>query len=132
MTESLRDQILGRQDLPVEVIAVPEWGMDVRVRALTGTERDAYEASTLKAKPGKDGATELEPSFENMRANLVARCVVDEEGHRVFSDADVPAVGGKSGAVLSRLFEACQRMNGLRPQDFEESLGNSEGAPAAS
>jgi hypothetical protein len=126
---SLRDEILGRDDLPVEVVPVPEWGMDVRVRALSGAERDAYEASCMK-KTGAKGAVEM--TFENVRARLVARSVVDEAGARVFTDADVVALGGKNAAALNRLFEVAQRLSGLRGEDFEELLGNSGSAPAGS
>ena len=127
---SLRDDILGRDDLPVEVVSVPEWGMDVRVRALSGTERDAYEASCMRRSGPKGEKVEM--SFENIRARLVARSVVDEAGARVFTDADVAALGGKNAAALNRLFEVAQRLSGLRGEDIEELVGNSEGAPAAS
>ena len=126
---SLRDEILGRQDLPVEVVKVPEWSMDVRVRALSGTQRDAYEASCMK-RGGPKGAMEM--SFENIRARLVSQCVVDEAGARVFTDADVAALGAKNAVALNRLFEVAQRLSGLRNEDFEELLGNSGGAPAES
>lgn len=127
---SLRDEILGRDDLPVEVVTVPEWGMDVRVRALSGAERDAYEASCLKRMGGK--ADKVEMTFENIRARLVARSVVDEAGARVFTDADVASLGAKNAAALNRLFEVAQRLSGLRGEDFEELLGNSGSAPAGS
>ena len=39
-----RDEILESEDLATETVSVPEWGGSVIVRALTGTERDAYEA----------------------------------------------------------------------------------------
>jgi hypothetical protein len=129
MAENLRDAILGRDDLPVEVVAVPEWGMDVRVRALTGAERDAYEASCMR-RGGAKGALEME--FSNIRARLVARSVVDEAGARVFTDADVAALGAKNAIALNRLFEVAQRLSGLRNEDFEELLGNSGSAPAES
>lgn len=126
---SLRDDILGRDDRPVEVVAVPEWGMDVRVRALSGTARDAYEASCLK-KTGVKGAVEM--TFTDIRARLVVRSIVDETGELVFTDADVVALGGKNAAALNRLFEVAQRLSGLRGEDFEELLGNSASAPAGS
>ena len=42
-----RDAILQATDLTFEDVAVPEWGGVVRVRGLTGTERDAFEASVV-------------------------------------------------------------------------------------
>lgn len=129
MAENLREAILSRDDLPVEVVSVPEWGMDVRVRALSGTERDAYTASCMKRK-GKDG--DFEMTFEDASARLVVRCVVDDAGNRVFADSDAAALGAKNAVALNRLFEVAQRLSGLRNEDFEELLGNSGGAPAAS
>jgi hypothetical protein len=40
-----RDAILQAPDLQGEDVAVPEWGGTVRVRGLSGAQRDAYEAS---------------------------------------------------------------------------------------
>lgn len=110
-----REDILAIDDLPYEDVEVPEWGGVVRVRALTGAERDAYEASIVRRKGNK---TELNP--ENMRAKLVALCVVDEQGNRLFTDKDIELLGRKSAAALDRVFEVAQRLSGLRPEDMEE------------
>ena len=40
-----REAILSSVDLPKELVSVPEWGGDLYVRTLNGTERDAFEAS---------------------------------------------------------------------------------------
>jgi len=40
-----KEQILRADDLKTEEVDVPEWGGSVRVRVLTGTERDAFESS---------------------------------------------------------------------------------------
>lgn len=114
-----RDDILNAQDLPTERVAVPEWGGEVLVRGLTAAERDAFEASIVKRRGQK---TEMD--LRNMRARLVAMCVVDEQGNRLFSDQDVEALGRKSASALDRIFEVAQRLSGLRPEDVEE-LGNS-------
>ncbi len=42
-----RDLIDGADDLPVEDVEVPEWGGAVRLRTLTGSERDGFEASVV-------------------------------------------------------------------------------------
>lgn len=115
-----RDDILQASDLATEEIYVPEWNGWVRVRAITGSERDAYEASLVQRKGKK---TELNPS--NMRAKLIALSVVDEEGRRLFTDTDVEALGKKSGAALDRVFAVAQRLSGLRDEDMEELAGNS-------
>jgi hypothetical protein len=93
-----RDQILAANDLEVREVDVPEWGGTVKVRPLNGAERDRFEASLRKERRRADGkeGTELVANTDNMRAKLVARAVVDDDGKRVFTDADINALGEKS------------------------------------
>lgn len=121
-----RDAILQAQDLPTEDVEVPEWGGAVRVRGLTGAERDAFEQSVVEQR-GKSTRANL----KNIRAKLVAMTVVDENGERLFSDSDAAILGKKSAAALNRVFEVAQRLNGMTPDDVEELSGNSEGAESA-
>lgn len=103
-----RDAILGAVDLAHVDVDVPEWGGVVRVRMLTGGERDAFEAGTV-VRHGK----KIDTNLVNIRARLAALCVVDEAGARVFSEADAEALGQKSAAALNRVFEAARQLNGL-------------------
>lgn len=115
-----RDQILGTQDLGFEDVDVPEWGGTVRVKMLTGTERDAFEQE-LVIRQGK----KTQVNLTNIRARLVALCVADENGQRLFSQADVTELGKKSSLALNRVFAVAQRLNGLTEEDIEELAGNS-------
>ena len=121
MTILTRDWILKHEDLPRELIEVPEWGGSVYIRCLTAAERDAWEASVvnLEAK-GKQPKTDL----RNLRAKLVVRCACDEEGKRIFEDADIDALGGKSAAALDRLYSVAARLSKITKSDEEELLGN--------
>lgn len=120
-----REAILNAADLVTEDVEVPEWGGTVRVRGLTGSERDAFEQSIMEQR-GRDVALNL----RHIRAKLVALSVVDEQGRRVFSDDDVKALGQKSAVALQRVFEVAQRLSGLRSEDVEELAKNSESAPS--
>lgn len=113
-------QILGVADLEHEDVDVPEWGGTVRVQMLTGAERDAFEQEIV-TRQGK----KVQMNLANVRARLVALCLVDEEGQRVFGESDVKALGRKSALALNRVFEVAQRINGLTEQDMEELAGNS-------
>jgi hypothetical protein len=115
--------ILAALDLPEEDLAVPEWGGTVRVRGLTGAERDAFESSVITGK-GKDRDVNL----KNLRAKLVAKSLVDESGKSLFGEADVAALGNKSAIALNRVFELAQKLSGLTSEDVEELSKNSEGA----
>lgn len=118
-----REQILAAADIPTERLAVPEWGGDVLVRGMSGTERDAFEASIV-ATEGKKTRVKM----ENIRARMAAQCMVGEDGKRLFSPADVELLGKKSAAALNRVFEASQRLSGLADKDLEELEKNSGSA----
>jgi hypothetical protein len=110
-----REQILAAVDLPRETVEVPEWGGAVIVSTMTGADRDAFEASVLTG--GK-------PDLRNMRAKLVAACVVDEAGNRLFSSSDIEALGRKAASALDRVTKAAQRLNRMGEEQFEELKGN--------
>ena len=119
-----RDQILAADDLPREAVAVPEWGGDVIVRALTGQERDEYEVAMGRALNDADKGRGI-----NMRARLVAMALVDEAGNRLFNhESHVERLGRKSGRALDRVFEVAQRLSGLGRAAQETAAGNSAGA----
>lgn len=110
-----REAIFAVSDLQTEDVSVPEWGGTVRVKGLTGSERDAFEESCVSGK-GKNVSFKM----TNIRAKLVAKTVVDEEGNLIFKEADVEALGKKSGAALDRVFSVAQRISGITKEDIEE------------
>lgn len=120
-----RDAILAVEDVQFEDVEVPEWGGKVRVKSLTGKERDALEASTIEGK-GKNARINL----NNLRAKLVARATVDEDGTPIFTDVDVAALGAKSAAALTRVYGVAQRLSGITQEDVDELTKNSETAPS--
>ena len=113
-----RDAILAVVDLPMELVSVPEWGGEVNVRGLDGKDRDAFEASLVM----QNGEA---VNLANIRARLAALCIVDEAGERLFSDADMAALGRKSGAALDRVFSVAQRLSGMSDAAVKELQGNS-------
>jgi hypothetical protein len=101
--------------LPTETVPVPELGGVVTVRGLSAADRDAFEKS-MWVKKGKT----RDLNMANIRARLVALCVVDEQGERMFQDADVDALGQVRADVIDRLFGVSQRLSGLGDTDVEE------------
>lgn len=116
-----RDEMLRAEDLQAELVKVPEWGGEVKVRGLTATERDVFDQSIV---------SEDERDLTNIRARLTILCVVDDDGGRVFTNEDAALLGEKSGAAVDRLFEAAQRLSGMRNRDIEELAKNSAGGPS--
>lgn len=108
------DQILGADDRRHEDTPVPEWGGTVRVRGLTGKERDAFEASLVDKKTGQTS------KLANARARMLVMTLVDDDGNRLFSMEDVSALGAKSAAALERVFAVARRLSGMSDDDLAE------------
>lgn len=113
-----RAEILQAPDIQTETVDVPEWGGSVLVRGLSGDQRDAYEESLMT---GKGQARDVKT--RGMRVKLVVRCIVDEAGVPLFTEADVEALTNKSSAPLQRLFTVAQRLCGFGDK-AEAASGN--------
>ncbi len=111
-----RDQIVNADDLETRDVEVPEWNGTVRVKALTGRERDEFEQSTVEQK--KNG--QVKQNLTNFRAKLVALTVVDEDGAKVFTQKDVAYLGLKSAAALQRVFNVAAELSGMSEKDIDE------------
>lgn len=115
-----KDQILEAVDLKTSEVKVPEWGGSVRVRTMSGADRDAWEASMVVVQP--DGSRRA--NMESMRAKLVALTVVGEDGNPLFCLDDVARLTQKSAAALDRVFDAAQKLNGLGAHAEAEAVKN--------
>ena len=109
-----KEDIFAADDREFDTVDVPEWGGEVRIASISGTQRDKFEQSLILER-GKDRKTNL----TNLRAKLVALCAVDEGGKRMFTDEDVRRLGSKNAKPLDRVFEACQKLAGLSQEDVE-------------
>lgn len=115
-----REEILKASDIGFKEIKVPEWGGVVRVKGLSGKERDAFETS-ISIQDGKN----VRLNLQNARAKLVALSVVDEENKLLFSSEDVKALGEKSAKALDRVYDVACRLSGLGDREIEGLLKNS-------
>lgn len=111
-----RDQILGADDRRTQDVPVPEWGGTVRVRSLSGSERDSYESGIVQHR--SDGSKKV--NLVNIRARLVALTACGEDNERIFSEDDVVELGKKSAAALERVFDVSRHLSGLTEDDVEE------------
>jgi hypothetical protein len=125
MKELSSEEILGIEDILEELVEVPEWKGTVRVRGLTGRERDAYEASLFEQR-GRNTKTNL----QNARARLVVLSVVDARGQRMFTESQIPELGAKSAAALDRIWKKARDLSGMSDQDVEELTLGFDDAPS--
>jgi len=110
-----RDAILAAEDRLFEDVPCPEWGGTVRLRSITGAQRDAYEQSLMQQRGGSK-----QLNMRNARAKLIVLCAVDESGRPMFSEDDLAALGRKNARPLDRLFDACRKLAGLSDNDVDE------------
>lgn len=123
--DDIRRSILTAEDIPTETIEVPEWGLAVRVRGLTGAQVDRWQNSNYRVK----GDT-VEMRMQNARAKLVAMCIVDERGKRVFNDgADVTDLGSKSSLAIARVYQVARRLSGIDEKALEKIRENFDEDP---
>ena len=111
-----RKSILAADDVRKEKTAVPEWGGDVFLRVLTGTDRDRFEESYSEQK------------MKAFRIRFLLLALCDEAGKRLFGDDEGEILGNKSSVVINRLFEAGWKLNAFT-QEAVDDLG--EDSPAA-
>lgn len=110
-----KDDVWQADDSKFEDVPVPEWGGEIRLRGLSGFERDQFEAkSMIKVKGNK------EVNHRNLRARLVAACAVNEDGSLMFDTGDVLHLGQKSAVALERLFDVARRLSGMTTADVKE------------
>ena len=107
--------ILAAKDTKLSAaIPVPEWGGDVFVKTLSGTERDAFEDAYSQNK------------MKQFRCRFLVLTLCDDKGERFFEDSDVEELGKKSSVVINRLFESAWEHNAFTTKAVED-LG--EGSP---
>jgi hypothetical protein len=113
-----KSSILAASDLRHEDVSVPAWGGSVRVRTMTGAERDEFRTAISTDEGGVP--------IGKFAAALLAACLVNEAGERLFSEADIDALQKKSAASLDAPAAVAMRLNGLGGQAVEEAVKNSE------
>lgn len=111
---ALREKILATNTLPREPLEIPEWGCTVWAYALTGAQRDSIEAHVMKNRN----------DLSHLRARIVVYSARSEDGERLFTDEDIPALEEQAGSALERIFQCSQRLSCLESSDIEELKKN--------
>jgi len=107
--------ILAAQDTKLsDPVEVPEWGGEVYIKTLCGTERDLFEEAYAENK------------MKQFRSRFLVLTLSDEKGERLFDDNDIEELGKKSSVVINRLFEVAWKHNALSNEAVDD-LG--EGSP---
>lgn len=119
MTVLTKEQILAADDLPFEIVPVPEWYGEVRLKTLMEDELGPYEESLIDMK-GESRKVVL----KNMRAKLLIIAIVDDKGERLFNEQGLADLAKKSAKAMDRVFTVAQRMNGLGKDYVDDMVKN--------
>ncbi len=120
-----REQIEAVDDIKSQMVEfeVPEWGGSVYLRTMTVRELDDYSNAVMRAKG---------VGLSNFRSQLVANCMCDANGVRLYSNEEVAALAKKNAVVVDRIYRACDNLNDISPKKIEEIAGNSNAGPSES
>lgn len=116
-----RNAIFQTVDLKIETVNVPEWGGAVKVRGMTGAERDLFESHLIT----QDAKGRTKTNMRNARARIVVICCVDDDGKQIFQEGDIADLSRKSASALDRIYEVAATLSGIGDADLDDLLGNS-------
>ena len=125
MTETLltREQILQAEDLRSETVEIPEWSGSVIGRGLTGSDRGKFKNSIM-SQNGNVKSKNVMVDMKDAEMRLVAYCVVDGNGKRLFTEKDIAELGKKSGSAINRISDVAMRLSGFTQEDLQELTEN--------
>ena len=113
--QSLRDQILSADDTQHELVEVPQWGVTVEVRGMSGKARAQFLANYT------DDSGRVQ--WDRLYPSLLVHAVFDPEtGEQVFQPEDGDAINLKSGSALEIVSNVALRLSGLN-QDQQKEAG---------
>ena len=98
------EQILSVNDLPVEVVDVPEWGGKVKIQGLS---RAAYDqvgksAEVIVPATGPGQQPKVTRDDDKFADALFLACVIEPR----FTEEHLPALRNKSLGALNRVYQA--------------------------
>lgn len=116
-----REEILAADDLPCEQVRIEGWGGTVRIRTLSGTERDGFEHLVQLARRGSNRV-----DLRGLKVKLLILTVCGEDRKPLFAETDAPALNAKSSRVIEELFQQAMILNGMTKEAVDEMAGNSD------
>ena len=122
-----REQLIAKAKWRYQEFIVSDFGK-VRIRSLTERERSNYEAEMLDSK----GNSKLSKLVQ-ARRRLIALTVVDAGGELLLNQpGDVKALEEQDGKITDVIFDQSMQHCGIKENDIEVLVKNSEGGQGES
>jgi len=118
---------LAIDDAAYEEVEVANWG-NVRLRSMTGADRDNYLRATVEVQ--SDGTRKFKT--EDAEARLLALSLVDENGVPWFDNVDegVRFLRLRNSGSLQKAFSVALRLNSLGAEAVEEAVASLDATPS--
>lgn len=116
-----RDQMLerSRSSRAPEAVQLKSWpGETVFLRGMTGAERNSLLVAAKDETKSTDKTYVVDQG--KYSHELIARCLCDAEGKRLFRDEEAHLVGEFPGNILDELLPIAQRLSGLEGEGEAE------------
>lgn len=115
---NLRDTILAAKDLASDVMEVPEWGVTIEVKGMSGKTRAKFiELMYKNGIAGEEDQAKLGAAMVPFFPEFVLDGARDPAtGYRVFEAADMEALVQKNGQVIERIALKVIELSGLNSE----------------
>lgn len=117
MAKSIREQILSAKDINSQKVDIPEWGVKVEVRGLSGAARNRILSKAIDSK----GNIDLDAMYPDL---VIASTFDAESGEPVFGAEDRDALYAKSGKALERITKVAMELSGLDEDNVDVKVKN--------
>lgn len=119
-----KSEILGIKDVKTKTVTVPEWdNAEVFIKQLTRGQQDEYMNRQFGKfgikQQGKRQSVESDMSLFGHDSWLVAQGMCDEDGKRMFTDEEIPALDAKNGEAIGFIAKEILAFSGM-DKDIKE------------
>lgn len=94
-------------------VYIKELGGEVRIQALSIEDQIKFEEQTANNK-----------SHSELVYSLIVNCCIDEEGNKLFEEADIDTIKKKSAHVVIKLFQEILKINQLQEDEIDRLAKN--------
>lgn len=120
-----KDALLEAGKRRVQKSHVPGVG-DVWMRSLSEAEWSRYQQDSVDLETGRV----TQEGLQTAKPRLIALVAADENGNRLFKNADLPLIAEMDAKVVNRLYEACESFCGVTGGDAKNSeTTDGDGSP---
>ena len=112
--QNIKEKIKGMQDTAKELLKIPEWGVSVEVRSMTGRDRARMFDLFLDDK----GQLKKADSYPFI---VVASTYDPETGERLFGEDDMAWIMEKNANALDRIITVSFKLSGLEGKKSVEA-----------